>query len=251
VQTKKGDYNVRQSNGYIVFYSAMLTIVCGGVLAFASQALKPRQDANIELERKSNILSTVMILEEGVDITMLYESRIRELVIDFSGNLVDKKAADVNIGVEYKKRPEERLLPVYEFISTADSEKVENAVIPVFGFGLWNTIAGFVALESDFNTIKGVSYSHVGETPGLGARIATSEIQDRYKGKQIFQSSTLVSILMQKGEGIDYSNEPHKVDGMSGATLTAKGVNKMLMEYFGCYQKYLEKNKGTNQQANL
>ncbi len=242
---------MRQSNGYIVFYSAMLTIVCGGVLAFASQALKPRQDANIELERKSNILSTVMTLEEGADITKLYESRIRELVIDFSGNLVDKKAADVNIGVEYKKQPEERLLPVYEFISATDSGKVENAVIPVFGFGLWNTIAGFVALESDFNTIKGVSYSHVGETPGLGARIATSEIQDRYKGKQIFQAATLVSILMQKGEGIDYANDPHKVDGMSGATLTAKGVNNMLKEYFGCYQKYLEKNKGTNQQANL
>ncbi len=251
MQTKKEDYNVRQSNGYIVFYSALLTIVCGGLLAFASQALKPRQDANIELERKSNILSTVMTLEEGVDITKLYESRIRELVIDFNGNLVDKKAADVNVGVEYKKLAEERLLPVYEFISATDSGKVDNAVIPVFGFGLWNNIAGFVALESDFNTIKGVSYSHVGETPGLGARIATSEIQDRYKGKQIFQATTLISVVMQKGEGIDYSNDPHKVDGMSGATLTAKGVNNMLKEYFGCYQKYLEKNKGTNQQASL
>ena len=242
---------MRQSNGYIVFYSAMLTILCGGLLAFASQALKPRQDANIELERKSNILSTVMTLEDGADITKLYESRIRELVIDFNGNLVDKKAADVNVGVEYKKLPAERFLPVYEFVSATDSSKVENAVIPVFGFGLWNNIAGFVALESDFNTIKGVSYSHVGETPGLGARIATSEIQQRYKGKQIFEAATLISVVMQKGEGMDYSNNPHKVDGMSGATLTAKGVNNMLKEYFGCYQKYLEKNKGTNQQANL
>lgn len=238
---------MRQSNGYIVFYSAMLTIGCGGLLAFASQALKPLQDANIELERKANVLSTVMTLEEGADVTKLYESRIRELVIDFSGNLVDKKAVDVNVGVEYKKKPEERLLPVYEFISATDPEKVDNAVIPVFGFGLWNTIAGFVALEADFNTIKGVSYSHVGETPGLGARIATAEIQDRYKGKQIFQGSSLVSVIMQKGEGMDYSNDPHKIDGMSGATLTGKGVNNMLKEYFSCYQKYLEKNKASNQ----
>jgi Na+-transporting NADH:ubiquinone oxidoreductase subunit C len=250
VQTKKEDYNVRQSNGYIVFYSAMLTIACGGLLAFASQALKPLQDANIELERKANVLSTVMTLEEGADINKLYETRIRELVIDSKGNLVDKKAVDVNVGVEYKKKPEDRLLPVYEFRNETDPEKVENAVIPVFGFGLWNTIAGFVALEADFNTIKGVSYSHAGETPGLGARIATAEIQDRYKGKQIFQTTTLVSVVMQKGEGIDYSNDPHKVDGMSGATLTAKGVNNMLKEYFGCYQKYLEKNKISNQ-ANL
>lgn len=242
---------MRQSNLYIIIYSAILTIVCGGLLAFASQALKPRQDANIELERKSNILSTVMTLEEGNDVTALYESRIRELVIDFNGNLVDKKAVEVNVGAEYKKKPEDRLLPVYEFVSATDPNKVESAVIPVFGFGLWNTIAGYVALESDFNTIKGVSYSHIGETPGLGARIASSEIQDRYKGKQIFQATTLVSVVMQKGEGMDYSNDPHKVDGMSGATLTAKGVNNMLKEYFGCYQKYLEKNKGTNQQANL
>ncbi len=201
---------MRQSNGYIVFYSALLTIACGGLLAFASQALKPLQDANIELERKANVLSTVMNLEEGADINKLYESRIRELVIDFSGNLVDKKAVDVNVGVEYKKKPEDRLLPVYEFISATDPEKVENAVIPVFGFGLWNTIAGFVALEADFNTIKGVSYSHVGETPGLGARIATAEIQERYKGKQIFQGTNLVSVVMQKGEGMDYSSDPHK-----------------------------------------
>jgi Na+-transporting NADH:ubiquinone oxidoreductase subunit C len=242
---------VRQSNGYIIFYSAMLTIVCGGLLAFASQALKPAQDANVELERKANILSTVMTLEEGADITAIYTQRIRERVIDFNGKLVEKKAADVNIGVEYKKKPEERLLPVYEFLSLTDSSKVENAVIPVFGFGLWNTISGYIALDSDFNTIKGVSYAHVGETPGLGARISTAEIQDRYKGKQIFEGDNILSVVMQKGEGMDYSNDPHKVDGMSGATLTAKGVNNMLKEYFGCYQKYLDTNRLTNQQANL
>ncbi len=241
---------MRQSNLYIIIYSAILTIACGGLLAFASQALKPRQDANIELERKGNVLSTVMAVEEGADVTKLYESRIRELVIDYNGNPVDVKAVDVNVAVEYKKKPEERLLPVYEFKSASDSTKVESAVIPVFGFGLWNTIAGYVALESDFNTIKGVSYSHAGETPGLGARIASAEIQDRYKGKQIFEGSNVASVVMQKGEGIDYSKDPHKVDGMSGATLTAKGVNNMLKDYFSCYQKYLEKNKSTNQ-ANL
>jgi Na+-transporting NADH:ubiquinone oxidoreductase subunit C len=251
VQTKKGDYNVRQSNLYIVFYSAILTIVCGGLLAFASQALKPLQDANVELERKQNILSTVMPLKEGDDIEALYNARIRELVIDHNGNVVDKKAADINIASEYRKNPEERLLPVFEFLSETDPNKVENAVLPVFGFGLWNTISGNVALESDFNTIKGVNYAHVGETPGLGARIASAEIQDRFIGKQIFEGDNLVSVAMQKGEGLDYSNDAHKVDGMSGATLTAKGVNNMLKEYFGCYKKYLDKNRSSNQQASL
>ncbi len=242
---------MRQSNLYIILYAAALTIVCAGLLAFASQALKPRQDANVELERKTNILSTVMQLKEGDDVTAIYTGRIREFVIDFNGNKVDEKATDINIGGEYKKAPEDRLLPVYEFLNETDSTKVENAVLPVFGFGLWNTISGYISLESDFNTIKGASYGHAGETPGLGARIATEEIQDRYKGKQIFEGDNLVSVVMQKGEGVDYSNNLHKVDGMSGATLTAKGVNNMLKDYFGCYKKYLEKNRQTNQQANL
>lgn len=242
---------MRQSNLYIVLYAAALTIVCAGLLAFASQALKPRQDANIELERKSNILSTVMQLKDGDDVTSIYNSRIREFVIDFNGNKVEKKATDINIGVEYKKAPEQRLLPVYEFLNETDNTKVENAVLPVFGFGLWNTISGYISLESDFNTIKGASYAHAGETPGLGARIATEEIQDRYIGKQIFDGDNLVSVVMQKGEGMDYTADVHKVDGMSGATLTAKGVNNMLKDYFACYKKYLEKNRQSNQQASL
>ncbi len=242
---------MRQSNGYIIFYAALLTVVCGGLLAFASQALKPAQEANVELERKANILSTVMQIEEGANINQIYDARIREVVLDFSGNKVDVKASSINIGSEYKKDPEERLLPVYEFVSESDPNKVENAVLPVFGFGLWNTISGYIALEADFNTIKGVNYAHVGETPGLGARISSSDIQDRYKGKKIFDGTDLVSVVMQKGEGFDYGSDPHKVDGMSGATLTAKGVNNMLKEYFGCYEKYLNAGKSANQQASL
>ena len=145
--------------------------------------------------------------------------------------------------MNYKKKPEERLLPVYEFRNEADPSKVDNAVLPVYGFGLWNDIWGFVALKSDLNTIQGVKFQHKGETPGLGARIESEEVQSRFKGKSIFDAEVLASIHMQKGEGIDYSSDPHKVDGMSGATLTGKGVNNMLMDYFTCYQNYLKKNR--------
>jgi Na+-transporting NADH:ubiquinone oxidoreductase subunit C len=114
----------------------------------------------------------------------------------------------------------------------------------VHGFGLWNEIWGFVALESDLNTIRGVSFDHKGETPGLGARIASDpEIAARYKGKTIYDGSNLVSVNMMKGEGNDYDNEPHRVDGMSGATLTGKGVNNMLMDYLQNYANYLKKKK--------
>ncbi len=233
---------MRQSNLYIILYAAAITVVCGGLLAFASQALKPLQDANVELERKQNILTTVMPLTKGDDINALYAAKVKESVIDFQGNVKEgMKATDVDIAKEYKKAPQERLLPLYEFRDEADPSKVNNVVLPVYGFGLWNDIWGFVALQSDLNTIQGVSFAHKGETPGLGARIASEEIQDRYKGKSIFDADGLESVVMQKGEGNDYSNDPHKVDGMSGATLTAKGVNNMFADYFTCYKNYLKK----------
>ena len=140
---------------------------------------------------------------------------------------------DVNLAAEYKKPREQRLLPVYEFKNETDSTKTDYVVLPVYGYGLWNSIWGFVALKSDLNTVQGVKFQHAGETPGLGARIESDEdVQNRYKGKTIYEQDKLVSVTMMKGEGNDYSNNSHQVDGMSGATLTAKGVNNMLQDYF-------------------
>jgi Na+-transporting NADH:ubiquinone oxidoreductase subunit C len=237
---------VRQSNLYIVLYAAAITVVCGGALAIASQSLKPLQDANIEMERKKNILATVMDLKEGDNIEQLYAARVKERVIDFQGNVkTGMKASQVIIAEQYKLKPEARLLPIYEFRNQTDTTKIENAVMPVYGYGLWNNIWGFVALKSDLNTVQGVKFEHAGETPGLGARITSDDIQTRYKGKTVFDGENVVSVQMQKGEGFDYTADPHKVDGMSGATLTAKGVNNMLKDYFACYKSYLKKNQKT------
>jgi Na+-transporting NADH:ubiquinone oxidoreductase subunit C len=233
---------VRQSNLYIILYSAAITVVCGGLLAFASISLKDRQDANIALEQKKNILSSVLDLEEGADIEALYAKSVRSFVIDFEGNVKDGvKVADVTVATEYKKAPKDRLLPVYEFRSESDSTEVQYAVMPVFGYGLWNNIWGFLAVKHDFATIQGVKFAHTGETPGLGARIESDEVQERYEGKTIFEGDVLKPVMMQKGEGNDYSDDPHKVDGMSSATLTAKGVNNMLQDYLACYENYLRK----------
>ncbi len=237
---------MRQSNLYIVLYAAAITIVCGGALAIASQGLKPMQDANIELERKKNILSTVMELKEGDNVEKLYSARVKERVIDFQGNVKKgMKASTVVIAEQYKLKPEERLLPIYEFLNQADTTQIENAVMPVYGYGLWNNIWGFVALKSDLNTVQGVKFEHAGETPGLGARITSEEVQARFKGKTVFEGDNLMSVTIQKGEGMDYSSDAHKVDGMSGATLTGKGVNNMLKDYFACYKNYLKKNQKT------
>ena len=222
-------------------YSAILTVVCGGLLALASEGLKEKQQANIDQEQKKNILSTVMELKDGDDVNAIYDKSVNAYVVDFNGKKVDGvNPAKLALKPEWKKAPKDRLLPIYEFKSEADPNKIEFVVLPVYGYGLWNDISGFVALKSDLNTVQGVSFSHVGETPGLGARIAEPDIQERFKGKSIFDGDVIASITMMKGEGKDYSNEAHKVDGMSGATLTGKGLNNMLVDYFKSYENYLK-----------
>jgi Na+-transporting NADH:ubiquinone oxidoreductase subunit C len=116
---------------------------------------------------------------------------------------------------------------------------------------LWDKIWGYVALDSNCETILGTSFDHKAETPGLGQRIATPEIQSRFVGKKIYDDKgQLVSVEMMKGEhggeqsSIDYfKDEPHKVDGMSGATLTGKGLNAMLKTYLESYQNFFKKVK--------
>jgi Na+-transporting NADH:ubiquinone oxidoreductase subunit C len=125
---------VRQSNTYIIIYSAVLTVVCGGLLAFASESLKERQQANVDMEQKYNILSTVIQIPEGANVDELYSKRVRAFVINYEGDVQkDKEPKDINIAAEYKKPSKDRLLPVYEFVSESDSTKVTNVVLPDSG----------------------------------------------------------------------------------------------------------------------
>jgi Na+-transporting NADH:ubiquinone oxidoreductase subunit C len=131
------------------------------------------------------------------------------------------------------------------------SGKVDSYIFPMFGNGLWDWISGFVAVDSDLNTVRGVAFDHKAETPGLGARISSSEIQSRYVGKKLYgDAADLVSVTMVKGEG-NTGLSQHQVDGLSGATLTAKGVNQMLGYYLECYQSFINKTKSSSSVAAL
>jgi Na+-transporting NADH:ubiquinone oxidoreductase subunit C len=235
---------VRQSNSYIIIYAGILAVVCAGLLVAANTLLKDRQNANVELEQKKNILATVMDLDDDADIDSLYKEKVQEFVVDARGNVQEGVTPkQVVIASEFKKPADQRLLPVYEIRNPQDPSKLDYVVLPVFGRGLWDAIWGFVSLDADMNTIKGVRFEHKGETPGLGARITEDEVQNRFRGKEIYQENKIVSVAMMKGEGKDYSGEQHKVDGLSGATLTAKGVNDMLKEYLVAYEGYISKHK--------
>ena len=239
---------MQQSNAYIIVFSIITTIILGGLLSVASVGLGPRQKVQVELDTKKSILGAVMEIQKSDDVLGIYEQRIESLVVDIEGNQVETDASGApvvaeNISIEknFKLPPEERLYPVFLF--KGESGEVEAYILPVYGNGLWDVIWGYVALDKDLNTIKGAVFDHKGETPGLGARIAEADIQSRFVGRKVNNSAgELVSVSMLKGEGNPpESLDDHHVDGMAGATITARGLNNMLLNYLEYYQNYLKK----------
>jgi len=243
---------VQQSNTYVIVFSAVLTIVLGGLLSLANQGLKPMQQRSVELDTKKKILSAVTDLQgkKGNEILDLYSKSIESIVVDINGEIVEKDnegadiiAENVDIAKNYKKAPEDRYYPVFKYHQVGNPDVVEAYIFPIYGTGLWGPVWGFVALETDLNTIKGASFDHKSETPGLGARITSDEVSSRYIGKKLFgDGGNLLSVSMLKGENNPSSAlDEHTIDGMSGATLTANGMNEMFQNYFGSYQSYIEK----------
>lgn len=240
---------MQQSNTYIIVYSAVLTIILGLLLSGSAQVLGPWQQESIALDKKKQILGAVISAEEidamtPEQVNAFYSARISSTVVDISGKEITKEgitAEKVEIAKDYKKTAEERSYPVFIFHAEGKPDQVESYIFPMYGAGLWDAIWGYVALETDLNTIAGITLAHASETPGLGARITEGKVQERYIDKKIFdESGTLIAVMMQKGEGKNYDSDPHKVDGMSGATITGNGVNTMLKSYMGCYEAYIK-----------
>lgn len=244
---------MQQSNTYVIVFSAVLTVILGLLLSGSSQLLGPMQQKAIALDKKKQILGAVISGEEIEAMTPdqideFYDNNISSTVVDINGQEVTANgvtAEKVEVAKFYKKPAEERQYPIYIYHEVGDSSKVKSYIFPVYGAGLWDAIWGYIALDTDMNTIGGITLAHAGETPGLGARITEPGVQARYEGKKIFdESGELVSVEMKKGEGKDWSSNPHAVDGMSGATITANGVNNMLSNYLGYYSAYI-KSKGS------
>ncbi|TAD97196.1 MAG: NADH:ubiquinone reductase (Na(+)-transporting) subunit C [Bacteroidetes bacterium] len=234
---------MQQSNTYIIVFSIITTIILGGLLSIAAVGLADTQQIAIDKDKKTQILGSVMKIDKQTDVLATYSKRIKSYVVDANGDKKEGMEAEkLDVGKEYKKEKSARLFPVFEFVSEQNPNEIEAYILPVYGAGLWDKIWGYVALEKDLNNVKGVVFAHKGETPGLGARISDAEIQDRYKGKKMFDNGgKLMGIEMLKSEKGNKLSE-NQVDGMSGATLTAKGVNAMIKNYLEYYQPYFDKN---------
>lgn len=233
------------SNTYIFVFSLVMVTIVAVLLSFVSMQLKPRQQMNIEIERKQDILRSVGKAEQAGEVsdknTYINEEFGQYItdsyVIDYEGEKVDADAFEVTLKLEeeVRKAQEERNYPV--FIYSDNGQR--RYVVPVRGKGLWGPIWGYVAFQEDMNTISGAVFDHQGETPGLGSEINTSWFQAPFSGKTIFdEQGNFVSIEVVKG-GADPA-DPHGVDAISGGTITSKGLEAMLADCLAGYVNHFQ-----------
>ncbi len=229
----------RQGNTYTFLYASVMVIVVAAILAFLAQSLKPMQDKNAAVAKKMDILKSVQIESTAADAEAKYEKYIGANAYVVNNNGEKQSGLDaftVDMAKEVKKTGTERAYPIYEC-------KLDNGdtkyVIPVRGKGLWGPIWGYVSLDEDKNTVFGATFGHKGETPGLGAEITTPMFRDPFKGKKLFdENGTFASIeVVKKGQS---QGDLHKVDGISGGTITSVGVGTMLQDCLSGYEKFLK-----------
>lgn len=234
-----------------VFTVAFLVcLVCAVVVSTAAVVLRPIQAENRQLDLRRNILSAAGLLQEGVSVQEQFEqveTRLVNLETGMFSNEFDTAnfnardtirdpalsssipSSDDIAGI--KRR--EQYTEVY-LINSANGE-LETLILPIRGYGLWSTMWGFIALEQDLNTIKGLGFYEHAETPGLGGEIDNPNWKSQFPGKEVYGDVNNVQLAVKKGT-VNRSNEmesTHMVDGLSGATLTSRGVSNLFQFWLG------------------
>jgi len=198
--------------------------------------LKEKQAKNGDLDKMTQILRSVKIDSDLSNAETIYQKTITEVyAINSKGEkkITDERQAFlINVSKEVVKPIAQRLLPVYE--AMVDGQK--KYILPVYGAGLWGPIWGYVALNEDKKTIFAASFSHQGETPGLGAEIDTKDFQKQFQGKTIRNDQSFQSIAVLKAG--QTAKDRDAVDGISGGTITSKGLEKMLQNSLMAYQTF-------------
>lgn len=213
------------SNAYTIGYATIMVIIVAFLLAFISSSLKDKQMENVKLDTKKQILSALNV-KEG-DVADNYQSMVKDFVLNSDGTLSEQSEADFQTNYSDTTK-------LHVFECTVNGEK--KYLFPVRGAGLWGPIWGYVALNEDKNTVFGTYFGHEGETPGLGAEIAKPFFSEQFKGKTVSKDGNIVLSVVKNGKVSDSSCE---VDGISGGTITSKGVDAMLKDCLKRYKSFL------------
>lgn len=232
--------------------------------------LKPIQDNNKKLDLLKNILSAGDLYEDGIDINKTFADQISAQIIDLkTGETIPEDQFDDELSIDefsidvlassskwgeaipasddkagIKRKP--KVMAIY---TVMDNDVVDKYILPIYGKGLWSTLYGFVALDKDLHTIKGFTFYQHGETPGLGGEIDNPKWKAQWIGKHAFAADGTLQIEVIKGI-VDRNSDKMKyqIDGLSGSTLTTRGVNNLVRFWLSenGYGPFLNKLKGDN-----
>ncbi len=213
-----------------------LSLVCSIIVSTAAVGLRDKQKANAVLDKQSKIVEVAGIDAAGQNVPELFAQYIEPRLVDFdTGNFVEGNAATYDQRKAAKDPAESIKLPADEdkakilrrantgvVYLVKDGDAVSKVILPVHGNGLWSMMYAFVAVETDGNTVAGITYYEQGETPGLGGEVENPAWRAQFVGKKLFDENHKPAIKVVKG-GAPAGSE-HGVDGLSGATLTGDGV---------------------------
>ena len=235
------------STSKTIIVALVLCIVCSVFVCTAAVMLRPAQQINKDLDRKTNILAAAGMLQEDVSIDEQFAS-IKTRAVDMAtGKFTD--AVDVTV---YDQRKASKDPAMSDELGDADLAKIgrrakytlvyvvegdsgiDKIILPIKGYGLWSTLYGFVALESDLNTVAGLGFYDHAETPGLGGEVDNPIWKAKWVGKLSYDAENKQALTVIKGS-VDKSRPEavHQIDGLSGATLTGKGVDNLIKFWMG------------------
>lgn len=235
-----------------------LCLLCSLIVSTASVALAPLHKKNKKDELNISILQVAGLYRPDTPVEDLF-SQVKARVVDLSkGVYADSPSADNFDMVSAARDPDFgmplpnaadiagiKYLPRYAKIYLIYSaDELDKIILPIYGYGLWSMLYGFIALEADANTVYALQFYQHGETPGLGGRVDDPKWRSLWHGKKIYGIASQPKLSVVKGQvSKSDSSFPYKVDGLSGATLTSLGVDHMIHFWFGQmgYRKFLEK----------
>ena len=217
------------SNSYTIIYAAIMVVIVAFLLAFVSSSLKETQYKNVEQDTKKQILSAINVTDVKDAEAEFAKYEVKDMLMQADGTLAPYTDA---FQVSYKGEIAEKRFHVFEC-------KVDGAtkyILPIYGAGLWGPIWGYVALNDDKDTVYGVYFSNAGETPGLGAEIATPKFQAQFAGKKVTENGAIGLTVAKNGK---VTKPEYEVDGISGGTITSQGVDAMLKDCLKEYNPFL------------
>lgn len=233
--------------GKILGVALALCIVCSVIVSTAAVVLKPAQEANKSLDRKRNILQAAGILEEGRSVEEQYAVVEEHFVNLQSGEFTDEVGVDYDQRAASKDPARSRDIPSNEdiakvgrqaqvaqvYLVRGEGEGYEKIILPVHGYGLWSTLYGFLALEADANTVAGLGFYDHGETPGLGGEVDNPRWKSQWPGKKVYRDGDVALSLVKGVADPASARADWEVDGLSGATLTSRGVTNLIDFWLG------------------